>query len=125
MRSKIENYIIKHKSVLQKLLCQLIIGMLGAFIVVGLLNQFRTQKIATVNITGLESSFIKETTQQGLDQVQMKEKATQFVKLLDLTLVRLAHRYNLVILPSEAVVAGKSVDYTSYVANQIKAGLRK
>ncbi len=117
--------LVEKKEIITLFSSQLLFGMLGALIFHVVFSGLSAPKLATVNITDIQSSFLHETMNQGLNTVQMKEKVTQFASILNNTLVDLAKRKNLILVPSEAVIAGNSPDYTAVVVNQMKLGLSR
>lgn len=104
-------------------LSQLCFGMFGALLV--LIFTYRTPPtIATVNITGLEDSFIQETSRQSITEAEKKHKVEIFSEILSQTVIRLAKEKHLVLVPSQAVISD-SPDLTQEVAKQIKKGLNQ
>lgn len=103
---------------------QLCFGALGALIVQLVITHQSTPIIATVNITGLEDSFIRETAKQPLSQTEMKQKVALFADRLNKTVFQLAKQKHLILVPSEAVIAG-SPDLTQEVANQVKGEITR
>lgn len=98
---------------------QLTIGMLGALIMWFVLSAWHSHaspKIGTVNITGLVNSFIK--SQVSVPQETLNVRVKEFAKTLDDTLHTVATDQNLVLLPSEAVIAG-ATDYTDVVKQKM------
>jgi hypothetical protein len=120
----VKSFLHAHKEILMLGFSQLLFGMLGALIIQIIFSfmPFKVPMIATVNITGLEDSFIKETSKQALSPNEMKQKVTVFAKSLNQNVTELAKEKHLVLLPREAVIAG-SHDLTPEVANRIKQGL--
>ena len=102
---------------------QLLFGMIGALLIHLLLLPKTPLTIATVNITGLEDSFIHETTQQHLTQAAMNQKVTTFANTLNKTVIEMAKQKHVILIPSEAVIAG-SPDMTRDVADKVKKGLK-
>ncbi len=117
----VKSFLHKNREVLILGFSQFLFGMLGALLI-QMLFSFKTPTIATINITGLEDSFIKETSKQALSPMEMKQKVTGFAKILNQSVAELAKQKHLVLLPSEAVIAG-SHDLTPEVANRVKQGL--
>lgn len=103
---------------------QLLFGMLGAILIQLIFFYQTTPTIATVNIVGLEESFIRETSKQPLTQAEIKQKATLFANVLNQTVVKIAKQKHLTLMLSEAVIAG-SPDLTQEVADQVKKGISK
>lgn len=113
-----------NKEILLMVGSQLCFGILGALIVQLTIMHRTTPAIVTVNITGLVDSFIRETTKQSLTQVEMKQKVTRFGEQLNKTVTQISKQKHLILVPSEAVIAG-SMDLTPEIANQIKKGLKQ
>jgi hypothetical protein len=107
------------KALMLQALSQLCFGMLGALLILAITH--RAPSIATVNITGLEDSFIRETSRQSLTDAEKKQKVTAFAKVLNQTIIKFAKEKNLVLLPSQAVIS-EQLDLTQEVAEQIKKG---
>lgn len=101
---------------------QIFFGMIGALIIHIMLFRHTPLTIATVNITGLEDSFIREITQQHLPTAEMNKKVTAFANALNKTVIDMAKQKHVILIPSEAVIAG-SPDMTEDVANKVKRGL--
>lgn len=112
-----------YKNILSKesiyiVLSQIIFGILGALLVHVMLHR-NSPIVATVNITGLEDSFIRETSSQTLSPNDAKQKVALFAMQLDQSVKKLAQEKNMILVPKEAVIAG-SIDVTQSVANDIK-----
>ena len=87
--------------------------MLGAILVL-IITHFisqPTKKIVTVNITGIVNQFIKDETHKNLPNETIEKEVKNFGNKLESTMKQYANQHNLVLLPSEAVIAG-STDYT-------------
>lgn len=117
----IKAFMQQHKDILVLGTSQLIFGMMGALIV-QLFFSFKSPTIATVNISGLENSFIKATTNKSLSPSEMKVKVTQFAKTLNQSVIDIAKEKHVILLLSEAAVAGNH-DLTAEVATRVKKGL--
>lgn len=107
---------------------QLLCGLLGVIlfgIIIILFSYFSrsTTKITTVNVTGMVSSFVKETSQQNLTMEQKQEKLNQFGKSMQHVMDDMAKRKHIVIMMSEAVIAG-STDLTQEIMMEIKKELK-
>lgn len=98
---------------------QLCFGLLGALLIQVWVAHRTPPVIATVNMTGLEDSFIRETAKQALTTAEKQQKVTAFAKSLNEAIAQLAKQKHLVIVLSEAVIAG-SPDLTEEIANDIK-----
>lgn len=125
MLNRTYHFLVEKKEITTLFISQLLLGMLGALIVHVVFSGLSAPKLATVNITDIQSSFLHETMNQGLSTTQMKEKVTQFASILNSTLVDLAKKKNLILVPSEAVIAGNNPDYTASVVNQVKLRLSR
>lgn len=101
---------------------QLCFGVLGALIVqVGFHRP--PSLIATVNISELEDSFIKATVKQDLSPIVMKQKAALFSKGLNEVIIQIAKEKHVILIPSQAIIAGSVPDLTEEIANRVKRGL--
>ncbi len=103
-------------------LSQLCFGALGALLVQLFFIQHTSSSIATVNITALQDSFVRETAKQSLSQDEMKQKVTQFSRQLNQAINKIANEKHVTLLLTEAVISdGK--DYTQEVVNRVKKGM--
>jgi hypothetical protein len=95
-------------------------GVLGALLVCIFANYFHSPalSIGTVNITNLVDSFIKEESAKNLSPDLLKKEVSTFGKHLEKELNALSAHNHLVLLPTEAVVAG-SHDYTSLIRQRL------
>ena len=82
-----------------------------------------TSSIATVNVTGLVSSFVKETSKQNLTMEQKQKKIDQFGQSMQHVLDDIAKRNHVIIMMSEAVIAG-APDLTQVVMTSIKKEIK-
>jgi type-F conjugative transfer system protein TrbI len=114
------NHFIRKELICQAL-SQLIFGMVGALLVLTLTHHI-APTIATVNITGLEDSFIRATSRQPLTEAEKKQRVMLFAKVLNQTVMKIAKDKHLILLPSQAVISD-ALDVTQEVADQIKKGL--
>lgn len=97
----------------------LVISLIGV-VVIQFAYFYRPQAaIATVNITGMVSSFVKETAQQNLSMEEKQQKVNKFGQSMQRVMEDMAKRKHIVIMPNEAVIAG-SPDLTEEVMAQIK-----
>ena len=83
----------------------------------------QTLNIATVNVTGMVSNFVKETSQQNLTMEQKQEKVNKFGLAMQHVMDTIAKQQHVVIIMSEAVIAG-SIDLTQEVMVGIKRELK-
>lgn len=95
-------------------------GMLGALVVFMLMNAFISpvQSIGTVNITSLVDRFIKEETQKNLPPDTLKQEVKAFGMNLEKELTVFSKQNHLILLPTEAVIAG-SQDYTQLIKGRL------
>lgn len=82
-----------------------------------------TMAVATVNVTGMVSSFVKETSLQNLTMDQKQKKVNQFGQIMQRVMDDIAKRQHVVIILSEAVIAG-STDLTQEVMVAIKKEMK-
>ncbi|HZW61779.1 MAG TPA: TrbI F-type domain-containing protein [Candidatus Babeliales bacterium] len=111
------------KEIILQALSQLLFGMLGALLVLSFTHRVMPT-IATVNITGLEDSFIQETSKQTLSETEKKKKVEIFAKTLNQTVIQLAKEKHLVFMPSQAVISD-TPDFTQEIARKIKMELNQ
>lgn len=76
--------------------------------------QIKPKDIATVNITTIIKQYTQTEAKKQLSDTQLKNETNRFGKQLEATLKQLSHDRQLVLLPSEAVIAGCE-DYTQLV----------
>lgn len=83
-------------------------GMLGALMVLTLMHFFMSpeRKIAKVNVTAIVAQFIQQESAKHLSEVDLKSEVQLFGKQLEKNLQQMAKTNHLVLLPSEAVIAG-------------------
>jgi len=112
-----------NKEVVSQALSQFFFGMLGALMILAMTHKV-TPTIATINITGLEDSFIQETSKQALSEAEKKQKVEIFAKTLNQTVIQLAKEKHLTFMPSQAVISD-APDFTQEVAKQIKRRLNQ
>lgn len=108
-----------NKESIIKLIPSFIVGMVGALIVQLWFVSHQRSTISTVNITGMVSSFVKETAKQNLSVNEQQKKVSQFGLTMQKVIDETANNRNTVIFPSEAVIAG-SEDLTQEVVMRIK-----
>lgn len=110
-----------NKEQLMMVWLSLISGMIGA-----LMMQFIFTKhnavIATIDITNMTQSYIKEIANQSLPMQQKQERINRFATLLTKYTKQLSRQKNVVLLPREAVIAGGN-DFTQETSEMIKEGL--
>lgn len=95
-------------------------GLLGALTVFAVVyyHDAKPSKVATVNITAMVDQFIKQEAKKNLPQEVLKSEVKTFGKALEKELQELSKKHHLVLLPSEAVIAG-SKDYTVIVRERM------
>lgn len=95
-------------------------GALGALFVFIVAYYFTSMppSIGTVNITRIVDQFIKEEAVKNLPPNILKQEVKLFGKNLEKELKQFSSQNHLVLLPSEAVIAG-SHDYTSLIMQRI------
>lgn len=104
------------------ILLQLSFGMLGALIVHGLFLSHQ-QQVATVNVTHLVQSFVKETAELEVTAEIKKQKTLQFGKSLNAAIEKVAQKRHVILVVSEAVVAG-APDLSDEVIKEVKKGIK-
>jgi hypothetical protein len=95
-------------------------GMLGA-IMVFLMTHFLISpkpQLATINVTLIVDEFMKQKTGKNLSEDALKNESHLFGKKLEANLYQLAIEKHIILLPSEAVIAG-APDYTSYLKTKL------
>jgi len=76
--------------------------------------QIKPKQIATVNLTTIIKQYTQAEAKKQLSDTQLKNETNRFGKQLEATLKQLSRDRQLVLLPSEAVIAGCE-DYTQVV----------
>jgi len=117
-----------YKFVLHQYWKQITYGLMGlglmSLCMISLIHFSRpTMTIATVNVTGMVNSFVKETAQQNLTMEQKQQKVDQFGKSMQHVLDALAKERHIVIVMSEAVIAG-ATDLTPEIMLSIKKEMK-
>lgn len=100
-------------------------GVLGALFVFIVVNIFSstTPSIGTVNITSLVDRFIKEESLKNLPPNILKQEVKVFGRNLEKELKHFSAKNHLILLPSEAVIAG-SHDYTALIMERLETQRR-
>lgn len=101
---------------------QICFGILGTLLVQLIFIRHTTPAIATVNLTALQDSFIRETAKQSLSQEEMKQKVTLFSQQLTQAINKVASEKHVTVLLTEAVISNEK-DYTQEVINRVKKGM--
>lgn len=96
-------------------------GMIGALIIFITMHFFISPptKFAKVNITSIVDQFIKQEAAKNLPESALKNEVHIFGKKLEVNLQQFAKKNHLILLPSEAVIAG-APDYTSVIKSKLK-----
>lgn len=100
---------------------QICFGMVGALLLQVIIQKTQPN-IATVNITAIQDSFIRETAKQSLSKEEMERKVTLFSSQLNQTIHKISKENHVTLFLTEAVISG-SKDYTQAVADQVKKGM--
>ncbi|GEM_PF-1633303 len=101
-------------------------GMLGASIIFMMIHIIEKPsiKLGTVNITGMVDHFIKQESEKNIQGEVLKKEVRQFGSSLDKELQRFSKENGIVLMPSEAIIAGTE-DYTSLIYQKMQtAGLK-
>jgi hypothetical protein len=96
-------------------------GMLGSMIIFTA-YYFVCQKpkeIAIVNITSIVNDYIKEESKLNKSQDDLTKEVKNFGRSLEKTLRKVSQDGNVILMPSEAVIAG-SQDYTDLIKANLK-----
>jgi hypothetical protein len=109
------------KSQLLSALSQLIFGMLGATII-QIFFICHSQKIVTVDITGMVKSFESEALKQKLSPDEMSIKVNKFGEALNTAISTYSSNNNYILVPKEVVISG-AIDKTDDVREMIKKRL--
>lgn len=99
-----------------------IAGMIGAVLIQLIFVKERSVAVATINITGMVQSYIKDTGSQNITAQEKQERIKQFANLLNQSIEKLSHDKHVILLPSEAVIAGAN-DLTQQTKEMIKKRL--
>ena len=74
--------------------------------------------VASVNLTGIVNAFVKETAKQNLSEKEMGSRVAQFSEQLNREVEALSLSRHLILLPSEAIIAGGK-DYTQDIIKKM------
>ena len=91
-----------------------LVGCLFVFFVFSNFCGIHSQRIGTVNITGIVDGFVKTQVALKLEPKVLNERVKSFGKNLEVTLHAVAKKEGVVLMPAEAVIAGGE-DYTPMV----------
>ena len=113
-----------NKATLQHFSLQLLLGMLGADLLLMLLHVISppSKPIVTVDVATIIQRFVKAEADTKLPPEQLKAHVNTFGKALDETLKTTASDGKLVLLPKEAVIAGAK-DITPDIQKKLDAQL--
>lgn len=91
-------------------------GMCGAMLVLFITTEMRPsqKQIATVNITQIIKQFTNIEAKKTLSDEVLRQETKIFGQRLEQTLKQFSHNHNLILFPTEAVIAGCD-DYTQLV----------
>ena len=95
-------------------------GMIGALIITVMMHMMVAPptSFATVNITGLVGQFVQLEAKRNVPPDQLRREVKQYGATLERELKSFAKQKHLVLLPTEAVIAGAH-DYTDQIDHQI------
>ena len=100
-------------------------GVLGALSVL-LVSHFlsnATPRLATVNISGMVSHFVKLEAKREISSDVLEKEAKHYGSSLNKELQKFAKEKNLILFPSEAVIAGNQ-DYTSVIYKRLNKKMK-
>lgn len=119
--NKIKNLSIWQSDVINLYGFSFLFGMLGALIIFMLVHCMEkpNHKLGTVNITGIVDHFIKIESEKSISPDTLKKEVKQFGVALDQELHAFSKENSIVLMPSEAVIAG-TPDYTSTVSERLQ-----
>jgi len=97
-------------------------GTLGAMLATILCHWFAGPhlKIGTVNITGMIDQFIAQESKLNLSSDNLKNEVKNYGLQLNEELQNFSNKNHIVLLPSEAVIAGTK-DYTAFINHKLKS----
>lgn len=99
-----------------------ICGALSVLVVSHFLSD-TTPRIATVNISGIVSHFVKMEAKREISSDVLEKEAKHYGSSLNKELQQFAKEKNLILLPSEAVIAGNR-DYTSVIYRRLNKKMK-
>lgn len=108
-----------NKNLVLLVIGQVLFGLLGACVFQIIFADRLIKTMATINLTGLEDTFVSETAKLSISDVEKKQRVTKFAKLLSQVTKQISNEKNVVLVVSEAVVSG-APDMTNEVATRIK-----
>lgn len=110
-----------NKTVLMQAVVSFVFGTMGALLVEVWINHYQSS-IATINVTALQDSFIKETIKQNMNKEVMANRVALFSQQLNKSINQIVKEKQVTLIISEAVIGG-SKDYTQIVAESVKKGM--
>ena len=78
--------------------------------------------IATVHLTTLIQQQVKRLARTNMPQAEIKKRLILFANTLDKTIKQMAKEHNMIIMPSEAVIAGAE-DVTPELAKRLEKSI--
>lgn len=116
----LRNYLNDHHDAVTYYGFSMLFGMLGALIIFTITHLYLKEdiRLGTVNITGLVDRFIKQEANKNLSPDVLKQEVKHYGMSLNKELQNLSKDKNLMLMPSEAVIAG-SHDYTGYINQRL------
>ncbi len=115
------------KEVIFPILQQIIMGMIGAAIVLLSAHVFSPEKprIGTVDVTGIYGDFIKTEAGLKLPTDKLQQQVKVFGGTLEGTMHEISEKQHVVLVPSQAVLAGNYKDYTPLVREKIQQAMQQ
>lgn len=101
-------------------------GMLGSMVIFSIFYYLSVPppRIAVVNITAIVKDFVNKESKQNKQQDVLTKDVKQFGLYLEKTLKMVAKNNNVILMPSEAIIAG-SQDYTFIIKKKIQSVSQK
>ena len=109
LMKEIKAILISHSDIIIKSLCQIILGMIGALLVIIFIAKpyaSSEPKIFVVNVTEIVDRFIKSQTPLNLPDDELRQRVKLFSSTLEQELKQTAFQNKTLIMPSQAVIAG-------------------
>jgi hypothetical protein len=117
----LKNNFLTHQEIVLHLMLSTLCGMVGALIMMTYFSSHLSKEtaIGTVNISGLVDRFVKNEADKNISPDELKANVKNYGQALNKELQLLAEKNKIILLPSEAVIAG-SKDYTPIVSQHLK-----
>lgn len=115
--------LINNKSLQRKMAVWCSISIALMLIVYQCTHVTNSEKIGKVNITGIVNQFVQSQIKVNESDILRKKHIKVFGHQLELILQRISKNEHVVLLPSEAVIAGAK-DYTEAVQQELKKILK-